>query len=366
MSLITNYNSQVAGGHLRPDPIQDAVARRLSALAQDMASYRPSRVSGPLAAFFSGNGRNRPPRGLYIHGGVGRGKSMLMDLFFHSVGNVPKQRVHYHEFMQDVHDRVHRWRQTGCGDPISPVVDELTAECHLICFDEFHVRDITDAMILGRLFEGLLDRGTIIVTTSNSPPRRLYENGLNRELFLPFIELIHDRMDVIELDGPTDYRLERLNGVEVYHSPLDDGAAEALQGAWRRLTDVDEGEPIELESKGRRLVIPQAASGVARFDFSDLCEVPLGSVDYLQIAVTFHTLLIENIPALSAERRDEVRRFINLIDTLYDRRVKLIASADAPPEKLYEGATGMKEFERTVSRLVEMQSAGYMELAHND
>jgi len=241
MSLITNYNSQVAGGHLRPDPIQD------------MASYRPSRVSGPLAAFFSGNGRNRPPRGLYIHGGVGRGKSMLMDLFFHSVGNVPKQRVHYHEFMQDVHDRVHRWRQTGCGDPISPVVDELTAECHLICFDEFHVRDITDAMILGRLFEGLLDRGTIIVTTSNSPPRRLYENGLNRELFLPFIELIHDRMDVIELDGPTDYRLERLNGVEVYHSPLDDGAAEALVAHdLAALADRDARLDPHLRAQGQR------------------------------------------------------------------------------------------------------------------
>lgn len=365
MSLIDHYKIRVANGRLRPDPAQQAVAQRLSDLADALSDYRPSRISGPLAAFFSGNGRTRPPRGIYIHGGVGRGKSMLMDLFFDCVRGNRKQRVHFHEFMQDIHTQVHHWRQTGCGDPIEPVVEAVTAKTDLICFDEFHVRDITDAMILGRLFGGLIDRGTVIVTTTNQRPDELYEDGINRELFVPFIEMIEARLDVLALDGPTDYRLDRLDGVEAYHTPLDRDAEQALQGAWERLTDVADGAPVDLEVKGRRVKVPQAASGVARFAFADLCETPLGSGDYLKIAMTFHTLLIENIPALSPERRNEARRFINLIDTLYDRRVKLIASAETPPDEIYRNGAGAADFERTASRLIEMQSRDYMALAHN-
>lgn len=357
MNLLERYRAAISRGELKDDVAQARAAERLAALSEALASYKPGR-----RLFF---GQRTPPRGLYIWGDVGRGKSMLMDLFFDSAPVEAKERIHFNEFMVDTHAHIHEERQkAGTSDPIAPVAREIAERATLLCFDEFQVTDIADAMILGRLFEQLFERGTVIVATSNTPPDRLYEGGLNRQLFLPFIAEIKRRLAVIELNGATDYRMQRMSGLNVYMQPLGPLADAAMDAAWLRLTDVPKGQPITLTVLGRKLVVPQAAKGVARFSFDALCCRPLAGADYLAVAHTFHTVLLDHIPRLTADQRNEARRFVLLIDTLYDEGVKLICSADAPPEDLYGAGDGTDAFRRTVSRLHEMQSEEYLKRGH--
>jgi cell division protein ZapE len=300
------------------------------------------------------------PQGLYIHGSVGRGKTMLMDLFFDTVAFKPKHRAHFHEFMADAHDRIGAARKKVDGDPIPHVAADIAKSAGLLCFDELHVTDIADAMILGRLFKVLFARGVVVVATSNAAPEDLYKNGLNRQLFLPFIDLIEDHMAVLELKSAKDFRLDKLAGRPLYFAPNDARARAELDDHWQRLTGQHPNQPLALEVKGRKLHVPSASMGVARFSFADLCEKPLGSADYLQIAHHFHTVLMDDIPVLGPGRRNEARRFINLIDTLYDSRVCLIASAEAEPDSLYQKGDGADLFQRTASRLTEMRSEAYL------
>jgi cell division protein ZapE len=288
-----------------------------------------------------------------------------MDMFFEEARIAPKRRVHFNAFMTDVHARLHVERANAdVSDPIPMVARALSDEAWLLCFDEFQVTDVADAMILGRLFEHLLAAGTVIVATSNVAPSRLYEGGLNRQLFLPFIALIEARLDVLELDGPTDYRLHRLSGHPVYLTPLSPETDAAMNRAWRRLTDCDMAKPARLTVFGRSLLVPVAARGVARFGFADLCEKPLAAADYLEIARHFHTVLIDRIPMLDPAQRDIARRFVLLIDTFYDQGVKLICSAAAEPDRLYPAGDGAEAFRRTASRLAEMQSDDYLRRGH--
>lgn len=352
------YRSALASGALKPDAAQRAAAEKLNALGRHLARYRPS-------GFFSFLRKAKAPRGLYIWGDVGRGKSMLMDLFFADAVIAPKRRAHFNAFMADVHARLHAERaKGGASDPILAAAGALAAEARLLCFDEFQVTDVADAMILGRLFEQLMEQGTVVVATSNVAPEHLYEGGLNRQLFLPFIDLIEERLEVVELNGPTDYRLHRLSGHPVYLTPLSPATDAAMDAAWRRLTDCAYGEPARLTVFGRSLTVPQAARGVARFSFADLCEEPLAAADYLEIARNFHTVLIDHIPVLHAADRNAARRFVLLIDTLYDQNVKLIASAEAAPSALYANGDGADAFRRTASRLAEMQSEDYLKRGH--
>jgi cell division protein ZapE len=354
---IDRLRAQIAADELEADAAQLEVVARLDALARRLNDWRPSR-----GRFFSVFRRSSEPapRGLYIHGDVGRGKTMLMDLFFACVRFAPKQRSHFHEFMADVHERIGKARQEVDGDPIPHVAAGIAEEAGLLCFDELQVADIADAMILGRLFKHLFERGVVVVATSNSAPGALYENGLNRQLFLPFIRLIGDHMDVAELKSAKDYRLEKLAGMPLYFAPADGSAKAALDAHWDRLTGRHPGEEETLQVKGRGVRVPLASMGIARFAFRDLCELPLGTVDYLRIAHTYHTVIIDGIPVMARDRRDAVRRFINLIDTLYDNKVCLIASAAAEPETLCQDDAGAKAFARTASRLIEMRSAEYL------
>jgi cell division protein ZapE len=355
---LERLQARIAAGEMDADEAQLAAARHLEALAKKLDTWRPSR-GWRLAGLFGP--KAEPPRGLYIHGKVGRGKTMLMDLFFESVSFQPKRRVHFHEFMNETHDRIGAARKVVDGDPIPHVAAEIAQGCGLLCFDELHVTDIADAMILGRLFDGLFAKQVVLVATSNSEPRDLYKNGLNRELFLPFIGLIESHMDVLELESAKDFRLEKLAGQQLYFTPVDETARRALRAAFTRLTGVGRGKPADIDVKGRVLHVPEAARGVARFTFADLCEKPLGTLDYLYIAHAFHTVIIEDIPKFRRERRSAARRFINLIDTLYDARVGLIASAEAEPDQLYVDGDAAFLFERTASRLTEMRSSVYLE-----
>ncbi|MEJ1967558.1 MAG: cell division protein ZapE [Rhizomicrobium sp.] len=357
MSVLERYRAAIAERELQTDAAQARAAAKLDALAAALASYRPGR-----RLFFAAA---KPPRGLYLWGDVGRGKSMLMDLFFAEAPVAEKTRIHFNEFMVDTHARIHAERQrAGSGDPIGPVAHEIAERATLLCFDEFQVADIADAMILGRLFEQLFARGVVIVATSNTPPDRLYEGGLNRQLFLPFIAELEARLEVVELNGGTDYRMLRMSGLDVYIHPLGPQADAAMDAAWRRLTDTPAGTPASLTVLGRTLRVPQAARHVARFAFDDLCAQPLAGADYLAVAHAFHTVLIDRIPRLAADQRNEARRFVLLIDTLYDEGVKLICSAAAPPEELYAAGDGADAFRRTVSRLHEMQSEEYLKRGH--
>ncbi|MGH6797756.1 MAG: cell division protein ZapE, partial [Roseiarcus sp.] len=347
------------------------LAWKLDALSVGLKDYRPEAKPSAFARLM-GLKAAEPPRGLYIHGPVGGGKTMLMDMFFDAVEEPRKRRAHFHAFMADVHARLHQWRQAlkrgeAAGeDPIAPVAAELARESSLLCFDEFSVRDIADAMILGRLFTALFAAGVVMVTTSNVAPDDLYRDGLNRALFLPFIALIEERLDVVELDARTDYRLEKLKRAPVYYAPISPKAKAALDAAFLALTGHDKGEPTRIELLGRILVVPQAIDGVARFDFDTLCRRPLGAADYLKIAQRFHTLIVDGIPSLGENERNEAKRFIILIDALYDMRVKLIASAAGEPQTLYSGVDGAEaiEFARTASRLFEIRSADYLALPH--
>lgn len=357
-SVMRAYLDLIDAGELEPNPEQAKIVARLDEAASQLAAYRPA--SKGLFSFL----KSKPgpaPRGLYLYGGVGRGKTMLMDLFYSTVDFGPKSRHHFHEFMADIHDRIGRARKAAPGDPIPIVASQLAEATKLLCFDELHVTDIADAMILGRLFTVLFERGTVVVATSNAHPSELYRHGLNRQLFLPFIDLIEDHMDVVELVSGKDFRLEKLSGRPLYFSPATQEARRQLDEHWVRLTGRPaEPSPLELEVLSRTLVVPMAAMGVARFDFGDLCAKPLGPRDYLHVAHHFHTVMIDEIPVLPPAKRNEARRFINLIDALYDNRVGLIASAQAQPDELYQKGDGSDLFERTASRLIEMRSEDYL------
>ncbi|MGY6571027.1 MAG: cell division protein ZapE [Salinarimonas sp.] len=367
------YETLVASGAIERDPAQKALLARLDSLAVRLNEKRLARKSSALGWLFGRRpAATEPVKGLYVWGSVGRGKTMLMDLFYDSLSVRRRRRAHFHAFMADVHGRIHAYRQelkagrVKGDDPIEPVAKALAEEAYVLCFDEFTVTDIADAMILGRLFKALFAQGVTVFATSNVEPQRLYEGGLNRALFLPFIDMIHERMEIVELDSRTDFRLEKLAGKPVWHVPADDAARAALDDAFRRLTGRAKGERISVAVRGHPLEIPQAASGVARFGFADLCDRPLGAADYLAIAQDFHTVIIDGIPRMHAENRNEAKRFIILIDALYDNRVKLLASAEAEAHELYDAPHGREafEFDRTVSRLIEMRSQDYLALAH--
>jgi cell division protein ZapE len=369
--VVERYRALVSDHRFEYDPAQGALADRLDALCLKLNDYRAETKPSAFARFM-GIKPAEPPRGLYVHGAVGRGKTMLMDMFFSAVDVPHKRRAHFHGFMADVHARLHAWRQArkrgeiAGEDPIAPVAAELAREASLLCFDEFAVSDIADAMILGRLFTALFASGVVVVATSNVAPDGLYKDGLNRALFLPFIALLRERLEIVELAARTDYRLEKLARAPVYYTPLSPKADAALDATFLALTGHERGEPAKIELLGRILEAPQAIDGVARFDFDGLCRRPLGSADYLAIAQRFHTLFVDRIPVIGASERNEARRFITLVDALYDMRVKLIASAAAEPEALFAGADGAEAFEfaRAASRLVEMRSADYLALPH--
>lgn len=366
-TIATAYQKLVKQGDIDPDSEQEQIVMKLQKLSDELISA----LSRPPSSLFGiGSRQSSAPKGLYLYGGVGRGKSMLMDLFHDHIAIKQKLRVHFHEFMQDVHEKIHAWRQASRegkvkGDePISAVGRDIIKGVKLLCFDEFHVTDITDAMILGRLFDVFYGEGVVIIATSNRHPDDLYENGLNRQLFLPFISRLKENMDVLPLDGVRDYRLERITGTEIYHTPLGDKADIAMQAAWERLTNHKTGEPEFLHVKGRELRVPQALMGVARFDFADLCDQALGAADYLKIAHHYHTILLANIPQLGAEHRNQAKRFVTLVDALYESKVKLIVSSAVEADKIYQEGDGQFEFARTASRLHEMRSEDYLALGH--
>jgi len=407
-SVSVLYAARVAAGKIERDEAQEAVVAKLTQLEQRLAEHRLARKSSSLGWLFAsrppaaradepGSGRvsgartiesprwplaslasaAEPIRGLYIFGEVGRGKTMLMDLFFEASPVLRKRRVHFHEFMGDVHERIYVLRQKAKAgeiddeDPIRLAAAAIAQETWLLCFDEFHVTDIADAMILGRLFKRLFELGVVVVATSNVPPSELYQDGLNRELFLPFIALIEEHMEVMRLAARTDFRLEKLAGAPVWYVPANDAAAAALDEAWRRLTSGHPAAEHDLLVKGRTVRVPCASMGVARFSFHDLCGEPLAAAEYLKIAHEFHTIVLDHIPAMDFDRRNEAKRFIILIDTFYDNAVKLVASAAADPDALYCVDGGFEaqtfeaqEFKRTASRLIEMRSQAYLALPH--
>ena len=356
MTLLARYRKSLTKGELRADPAQDNALHKLQDLTRTLAAR-------PVFSLF--RKPSESVKGLYIWGDVGRGKTLLMDMFFEEVAAPNKRRAHFNRFMMDVHAGIHAERQKpGSSDPIPVVARAIAEEARLLCFDEFQVTDVADAMILGRLFDRLLAERVTIVATSNTPPDRLYEGGLNRQLFLPFIEVIKQRLEVVELNGPTDYRLQRIAGLNVYLTPLGHAADAAMDEAWKKLTDSKRGKPGSLTVLGRQVPVPQAARGVARFAFEELCDRPLAAADYLAIAQEFHTLLIDHIPVMTDNMHNVARRFTLLIDTLYDEGVKLICSAEAKPGQLYPSGIASDAFRRTASRLVEMQSEDYLRRGH--
>ena len=355
---LTRYRAKVERTEIQPDSAQLLACEKLQVLANRMSDYgRPVRRI-PIPFFERRSAE--PPLGLYIYGSVGRGKTMLMDLFFETVRFKSKRRVHFHEFMAEVHELIGAARKSVEGDPIPPVVKTIAKSAGLLCFDELFVSDIADAMILGRLFKGLFEENVVVVATSNAHPQDLYKIGLNRQLFMPFVALLEARMEVMQLAAAKDYRLEKLQGQPLYFTPPGPQSQRSIRAAFERLTGQTQGQPAELEVKGRKVKIPEAAMGVARFKFAELCGIPLGPLDYLAIAHTYHTLLIEDIPALTKDRRNEARRFVTLIDTLYDSGICLIASAATEPDQIYPDGDGAFFFERTASRLIEMRSQAYL------
>ena len=371
VSFRAHYESLVSSGAIEADAAQQQAAQALGDLEQRLGSYKPLRKQGLLGRLFADKDE-QPPRGLYIHGEVGRGKTMLMDMFFQHSSVVHKRRAHFHEFMAEVHERIYGYRQNlargeiANGDVIALTAASIFDEAWLLCFDEFHVTDIADAMILGRLFARLFELGTVVVATSNVAPDDLYKGGLNRALFLPFIAQISDHMEVLRLDARTDFRLEKLAGVKMWLVPADHAAESALNKAWARMTGNARCKPREIAMKGRVLHVPCSADGVARFSFADLCENPLAASDYLRLAHDYHTIMIDRIPVMDYAERNAAKRFIALIDTLYDNAVKVMASAEADPLSLYVASDGheVNEFKRTSSRLIEMSSESYLALPH--
>lgn len=372
VSLRGRYAALIQSGDIEADPAQQSAIERLARLEERVAEHRLARKSSSLGWLFGRHDQQTLIKGLYLHGDVGRGKTMLMDLYFAASPVVRKRRVHFHAFMTEVHERIYALRRQikrgdiAEDDPIRLAAEALAEEAWLLCFDEFHVTDIADAMILGRLFTQLFERGVVVVATSNVAPDHLYRDGLNRALFLPFIALLRERMDVIQLEARTDFRLEKLAGAPVWYTPADNKADAALDAAWRKLAGNQPGRAATLTVHGRAVQVPRAAAGAARFSFAELCEQPLGAADYLKIAYQFHTLVIDHIPVMDFPQRNAAKRFIILIDTLYDFAVKLVASAEAEPDALYRGTEGFEaqEFKRTASRLIEMRSQSYLALPH--
>src|SRR5437763_8751333 len=355
------YRDRVEQGSIHADPAQQRVVARLQQLHDQLRHYQPQGGRrGWLDWLGLGERTDPSPRGVYLWGPVGRGKSMLMDLLFAVTPAAKKRRVHFHAFMLDVHDRIEHERRAHTGEPVAKVAADLAAEATLLCFDEFQVNDIADAMIIERLFRGLFEAGTVMVATSNRPTERLYENGLQRDRFLPFIALLGERLDRVELDSGRDYRLARMRGKRVYHWPNDAAARAALEAAFADLTDHAAGGSVTLTVLARPLVVPRAGRNVAWFSFAELCERPLAAADYLAIAERFAAIIVEGIPRLSPQQRNEAQRFHILIDALYEARAVLVASAEVPPNQIYVAGDGSWEFERTVSRLIEMQSEEYI------
>jgi len=356
------YQTRLSAGLLSPDPAQAEAVERLDKLARTLAATR---------SWFGGG---ETPRGIYIWGAVGRGKSMLMDMFFEAAPIKRKRRVHFHDFMLEIHAFIFEWRKLGQAerrkhpahvrdagdDPIAPAAKHVADGAALLCFDEFHVSQIADAMILGRLFEQLFDRGVTVVATSNRKPSDLYRDGINRQLFVPFIKRLEDELDVIELKAARDYRLERLTSAPVYYSPLGREADAAMDAAFTKLTAGVAATPDSLDVQGRKVSVPRQASGVARFTFEDLCTKPLGAADYLTIARHYHTVLVDHVPKMGLDQRTWAARFVTLIDALYESKTKLVMSAAAQPDDLYVAGDGAFEFQRTASRLHEMRSADYL------
>jgi cell division protein ZapE len=364
------FRAMVAAGELAPDTSQELVAARLQDLWTRLRGYdrpqRPANGTGLLARLLRREPTPEAPNGLYIVGEIGRGKSMLMDLFFAAADVQRKQRIHFHRFMQNAHERFHAIRSANsdADDPIPPLADSIAAEAALLCFDEFQVHDIADAMVLGRLFQALFDRGVVVVATSNIAPDDLFKGQPGRDAFLPFIALIKQHLDLVMMDAGRDFRRSRLRGMRTWLVPADARANRELDRAFAELTEGVAGGPATLRVMGRKFVVPLAAEGVARCDFDYLCGRALGPGDYLALAAHFHTLILDGIPRLSPANYDKARRFITLIDTLYDHRVKLLASAAAMPDQLYERGENARMFERTASRLDEMQSQDWLDLPH--
>ncbi len=371
------YRARVRAGGIAPDLAQELAVEKLQSLCNAVRGYRPTTgATGWLSRFGKGKPVTKslldwtpgdavdmaPKQGLYIFGEVGRGKSMLMDLFFENTAVPGKRRVHFHEFMRDIHSSLHAWRQSGSvgDDPIPGLAKNLAANAWLLCLDELQITDIGDAMIVGRVFQHLMDQGVVVILTSNRPPDDLYKDGLQRDRFLPFIALLKTRLDLLELTAERDYRLGRKRGLQVYYTPLGGEAEACLDSAFARLTEGADPRSETLTVHGRKLCVPITAAGVARFRFADLCGTALGPSDYLELAARYHTLILSQIPTLTPEKRDEARRFVTLIDALYERRVTLICSAEAPPQTLYPQGIGAFEFQRTVSRLMEMQAQDYV------
>lgn len=361
----------VETGALAPDLAQEDAAMRLQRLSEAL-------VRAPRNGFPLFSKKTAPPKGVYLWGAVGRGKSLLMDIFFNNTAVAPKRRAHFHEFMAETHDRIAAWRaadertkrrhprasRISLDDPMPPVAADIARGARLLCFDEFQVTDIADAMILGRLFEALFAEGVVVVATSNRHPDDLYKDGLNRQLFLPFIAEMKSRLEIVELDAARDYRLDRLAGAPVYHSPPGPGADAAMDRAWKTMIAGAQEKSETLTVKGREIIAPRTARGLARFSFADLCEQPLGASDYLAIVRRYGALFIDRIPRMGPENRDAARRFVALIDAIYESRTKLVCSAAAAPDALYRQGDGAFEFQRTASRLVEMQSADYLGAEH--
>ena len=362
------YRALIAAGELKPDSAQARAVAVLDRLATELNELpRQGSILWRLAGK-----RPTPPAGVYLWGGVGRGKSMLMDLAFETIEHRPKRRVHFHEFMLEVHERLRAERAKEAGDPIPPVAKAVAAEAKLLCFDEMVINNSADAMILSRLFSQLLDAGVTVITTSNRPPRDLYLGGLNRELFLPFIALVESALVVVPLNGPVDYRLERLGGMPTWHVPNGPEATRALREAFFRLTDYPVEDAAHVPSAdlpvpgARALHVPKSLKGVAVFSFRRLCGQPRGAADYLTVARHYHTVILVGIPKMGPEKRNEAARFVTLIDALYEHKVKLLAAADAEPQDLYPAGDGAFEFERTASRLIEMQSGEYLAKGHGE
>lgn len=361
-------SAKVEAGLLRADPVQMRAAESLDAVLDRLSTYNPD------AGFFGLFGGGPAPKGLYVWGGVGRGKSMLMDVFFRLAPFDLKRRVHFHAFMLDIHARITAWRKLdrsekranphhrrGDGDdPIAPVARAIASEATLLCFDEFQVKDIANASILARLFEALWKEGVVVVATSNRPPQDLYKNGLNRALFVPFIDMMPHHLVIFDFDGQTDHRLRQLTAAPVYYSPLGKETQAAMDAAWKRITGDAKMRPTSLVVQGRDLLLEKTGSGAAREGFDRLCDTALGAADYLAIAETFHTLMLEDVPQMGREMRNQASRFVALIDALYESRTKLIISAETEPQALYVAGDGAFEFERTASRLIEMRSEDYL------
>jgi cell division protein ZapE len=368
------YRALKSSGRLEHDAAQELAAAKLQSVANALKDYQPSGNAGWLERWGArlGIGRRHddegdaPSQGLYIYGAVGRGKSMLMDIFFATAPVEKKRRVHFHAFMLEVHAILHRWRQRKSKDLdlIPALADKIAGETWLLCFDEFHVTNIADAMILGRLFTELFERGVVVVATSNWAPDELYSGGLQRDRFLPFIDLMKQKLDVLELDGARDFRLQRLKDLSLYHSPLGPMSEDKMRAAFTRLSGGLVPEPGSLTVQGRRLDVPRQAGPVAWFDFEELCARPLGAADYLALATHYPVILIDSVPRLSSAQRDQARRFMTLIDALYEHRVTTVIAAADRPERLYPEGEGAIEFQRTVSRLNEMQSADYLNRPH--